>query len=201
MLLLHWRPVLRCLFRCRLQVTILADLVFGFIAFRAILRQRFKTLLGVVFRLQLKLLILLVVLVVLIVVLALLVPLVVDVFLLQLIRLRSEELLIIILGCLFHFWDLVSAIVLFIIGVHSYLFLQVVLLVYLILIFSSCARLMVTRAGFLRQVTFLHVLGAGRLRSVLAVRALKPLLLHPFDLVKYVNQVLVLHFVVALASY
>ena len=112
---------MRCLFRCRLQVTILADLVFGFIAFRAILRQRFKTLLGVVFRLQLKLLILLILLVVLIVVLALLVPLVVGVFLLQLIGLRSEELIILI--CLFYFRDLVSAIILFIIGIHSYLFL------------------------------------------------------------------------------
>ena len=192
---------MRCLFRGRLQVTILADLVFGFIAFRAILRQCFKTLLGVVFRLQLKLLILLIVLVILVVALALLVPLVVDVFLLKLIGLRSEELLIIILSCLFHFWDLVSAIIFFIIGIHSYLFLQVVLLVYLILIFGSCARLMVTRAGFRRQVTFLHVLGAGRLRSVLAVSALKPLLLHPIDLVKYVNQVLVLHFVVVFASY
>ena len=152
---------MRCHFGCRLQVTILADLVFCFIAFRAILRQRFKTLLGVVFRLQLKLLILLILLVILIVVLALLVPLVVDVFLLELIGLRSEELLIIILSGLFHFWDLVSAIVLFIIGVHSYLFLQVVLLVYLIVIFGSCDRFMVTKARFLRQVTFLHVLGAG----------------------------------------
>ena len=85
------------------------------------MRQRFKTLLRIVFRLQLKLLTILLVLVILIIVLALVIPLIVGIVLLQLIGLRSEELIILI--CLFYFWDLVSAIILFIIGIHSYLFL------------------------------------------------------------------------------